>query len=94
MEIGIGQRITGNELMQQIPTHWKSWCQRVAWTDTWLDVRQWFAKKLAELPAEHHYDAAGNSWQPRAVFRRNVYLLAGTWTPFLMGAGLMVRSIS
>jgi N-carbamoyl-L-amino-acid hydrolase len=35
--------------------------QRVAWTDTWLDARQWFAKKLAELPAEHHYDAAGNS---------------------------------
>ena len=68
--------------------------QRVAWTDTWLAARQWFAKKLAELPAEHHYDAAGNSWQPRAVFRRNVYLLAGTWTPFLMGVGLMVRSIS
>jgi hypothetical protein len=32
--------------------------QRVAWTDTWLGARQWFAKKLAELPAEHHYDAA------------------------------------
>lgn len=45
MEIGIGQRITGNELMQQIPTHWRSWCQRVAWTDTWPDARQWFAKK-------------------------------------------------
>ena len=36
--------------------------QRVAWTDTWLGARQWFAKKLAELPVEHHYDAAGNSW--------------------------------
>ena len=36
--------------------------QRVAWTDTWLGARQWFAKKLAELPVEHHYDAAGNNW--------------------------------
>jgi beta-ureidopropionase / N-carbamoyl-L-amino-acid hydrolase len=36
--------------------------QRVAWTDTWLSAREWFAKKLAELPVEHHYDAAGNNW--------------------------------
>ncbi len=36
--------------------------QRVAWTDTWLNARQWFVKKLAQLPVDHHYDAAGNSW--------------------------------
>jgi beta-ureidopropionase / N-carbamoyl-L-amino-acid hydrolase len=36
--------------------------QRLAWTDTWLSARQWFARKLAELPVEHHYDAAGNNW--------------------------------
>src|ERR1700730_2583704 len=36
--------------------------QRVAWTDTWLKARQWFAGKLAGLPVEHHYDAAGNNW--------------------------------
>src|SRR5438445_3071806 len=36
--------------------------QRVAWTDTWLCAREWFAKKLAELPVEHHYDTAGNNW--------------------------------
>ena len=36
--------------------------QRVAWTDTWLTAREWFAKKLADLPVEHHYDAAGNNW--------------------------------
>ena len=36
--------------------------QRVAWTDTWLKARDWYAKKLAELPIEHHYDAAGNNW--------------------------------
>jgi N-carbamoyl-L-amino-acid hydrolase len=36
--------------------------QRVAWTDTWLKAREWFAGKLAGLPVEHHYDAAGNNW--------------------------------
>ena len=29
---------------------------------TWLKARAWFQSKLAELPVEHHYDAAGNSW--------------------------------
>jgi N-carbamoyl-L-amino-acid hydrolase len=36
--------------------------QRVAWTDTWLKARDWFAGKLKELPVEHHYDTAGNHW--------------------------------
>lgn len=36
--------------------------QRVAWTDTWLRAREWFASKVKELPVEHHYDAAGNNW--------------------------------
>jgi beta-ureidopropionase / N-carbamoyl-L-amino-acid hydrolase len=36
--------------------------QRVAWTDTWLKAREWFAGKLTGLPVEHHYDAAGNNW--------------------------------
>ena len=36
--------------------------QRVAWTDTWLQAREWFASKLQGLPVEHHYDAAGNNW--------------------------------
>lgn len=36
--------------------------QRVAWTDTWLQAREWLATKSAELPVEHHYDAAGNNW--------------------------------
>lgn len=39
-----------------------SGAQRVAWTDTWLKAREWFAGKLAVLPVEHHYDAAGNNW--------------------------------
>ncbi|MEZ4630254.1 MAG: Zn-dependent hydrolase [Deinococcales bacterium] len=36
--------------------------QRVAWSDTWLKARAWFKEKLAELPVEHHEDAAGNLW--------------------------------
>jgi hydantoinase/carbamoylase family amidase len=36
--------------------------QRVAWTDTWLKARDWFASKIKNLPVEHHYDAAGNNW--------------------------------
>jgi hydantoinase/carbamoylase family amidase len=36
--------------------------QRVAWTDTWLKAREWFASKLKDLPVEQHYDAAGNNW--------------------------------
>src|SRR5947208_1529978 len=36
--------------------------QRVAWTDTWLEAREWFASKAKELPVEQHHDAAGNSW--------------------------------
>ena len=36
--------------------------QRVAWTDTWLKAREWFAGKVRELPVEHHYDSAGNNW--------------------------------
>src|SRR2546426_1772859 len=36
--------------------------QRVAWTDTWLKGREWFASKVKELPVEQRFDAAGNSW--------------------------------
>lgn len=36
--------------------------QRVAWTDTWLEAREWFETKLNGLPVEHHFDAAGNGW--------------------------------
>src|SRR5271165_6454121 len=36
--------------------------QRLAWSDTWLKARQWFTSKLAGLPVEDHYDAAGNRW--------------------------------
>src|ERR1700739_2875226 len=35
--------------------------QRVAWTDTWLKAREWFASKVKALPVDHHNEAAGNN---------------------------------
>lgn len=40
--------------------------QRVAWSPVWLRARAWFETKLADLPIEHHYDAAGNHWMTLA----------------------------
>jgi N-carbamoyl-L-amino-acid hydrolase len=40
--------------------------QRLAWSPVWLKARSWFESKLRELPVEHHYDAAGNSWSTLA----------------------------
>src|SRR5258708_20101335 len=36
--------------------------QRVAWTDTWLKAREWFASKVKGVTDEQHVEAAGNSW--------------------------------
>src|ERR1700676_3499114 len=36
--------------------------QRVAWTDTWLQAREWFLTKVKKLGALYHQDAAGNNW--------------------------------
>ena len=36
--------------------------QRVAWTDTWAQAREWLAGKLAETGAEVETDPAGNQW--------------------------------
>lgn len=36
--------------------------QRVAWTPVWQQARDWFTSKLAGLPVERHFDAAGNHW--------------------------------
>jgi beta-ureidopropionase / N-carbamoyl-L-amino-acid hydrolase len=51
--------------------------QRVAWTDTWLQAREWFLSKLEELPVEQHYDAAGNNWVTLAGESERTLLLGG-----------------
>jgi beta-ureidopropionase / N-carbamoyl-L-amino-acid hydrolase len=51
--------------------------QRVAWTDTWLKARDWFASKIKELPVEHHYDSAGNNWVTLPGKSEKALLLGG-----------------
>ena len=57
------QELTGDE----------NGAQRVAWTDTWEQAREWLRGKLAWLELEEEIDAAGNQWftlqgaSPRAV---------------------------
>jgi hydantoinase/carbamoylase family amidase len=36
--------------------------QRVAWTETWEQAREWLRRKVAETGAEETIDAAGNQW--------------------------------
>jgi hydantoinase/carbamoylase family amidase len=36
--------------------------QRVAWSDTWIQAREWLAAKLADLPLELEEDEAANQW--------------------------------
>ena len=36
--------------------------QRVAWTDTWTQAKEWLSGKLAPLGVEEETDAAGNQW--------------------------------
>jgi N-carbamoyl-L-amino-acid hydrolase len=36
--------------------------QRVAWTDTWEQARDWLREKLAPVGGEESVDAAGNQW--------------------------------
>jgi beta-ureidopropionase / N-carbamoyl-L-amino-acid hydrolase len=51
--------------------------QRVAWTETWLKAREWFQTKLACLPVEQHYDAAGNNWVTLPGNSKEALLLGG-----------------
>jgi len=51
--------------------------QRVAWTDTWLAARQWFASKLEGLPVKRHRDAAGNGWVTLPGESERALLLGG-----------------
>ncbi len=51
--------------------------QRVAWTDTWLKAREWFQSKLSDLPVEHHYDTAGNSWTTLPGQSEKVLIIGG-----------------
>ncbi len=51
--------------------------QRVAWTDTWLHAREWFAGKLDDLPVTYEHDSAGNVWVTLAGESDTSLLLGG-----------------
>lgn len=51
--------------------------QRVAWTPAWTQAREWFASKIAGLPVEQHYDAAGNGWVTLKGESERALLLGG-----------------
>src|SRR5215831_1376374 len=36
--------------------------QRVAWTDTWAEAREWLSARLDGVPVEEQIDEAGNQW--------------------------------
>jgi N-carbamoyl-L-amino-acid hydrolase len=61
--MGIDAKRTVRELKElRELTENQDGAQRLAWTETWLKAREWFASKLGDLPVEQHYDAAGNNW--------------------------------
>src|SRR5438105_13619120 len=46
------QELTGDE----------NGAQRVAWTETWEQAREWLRGKLEALPVDEEIDEAGNQW--------------------------------
>src|SRR6266508_3415159 len=46
------RELTGNE----------DGAQRVAWTPTWVQAKEWLAEKLEGSGADEHTDEAGNQW--------------------------------
>ena len=79
--------------------------QRLAWSPMWLKARAWFLTKLRELPAEHHYDAAGNSWTTLKGEQEKALILGshldsvpnGGWLDGalgVMGAYAVLRSVA
>jgi beta-ureidopropionase / N-carbamoyl-L-amino-acid hydrolase len=51
--------------------------QRVAWTDTWAQAREWLRGKLDGLPLEFEFDEAGNQWWTLPGASERVVLIGG-----------------
>jgi N-carbamoyl-L-amino-acid hydrolase len=51
--------------------------QRVCWTETWAQARQWLRTKLAELPVTVEQDEAGNLWATLPGQRAEALLIGG-----------------
>src|SRR5712691_9511461 len=61
------QELTGDE----------NGAQRVAWTDTWQQAREWLPGKLAGTGAEETIDPAGNQWFTLAGDSDRALLIGG-----------------
>jgi N-carbamoyl-L-amino-acid hydrolase len=61
------QELTGDE----------NGAQRVAWTDTWEQAREWLRGKVAGTGVEETIDAAGNQWFTLAGDSERALLLGG-----------------
>jgi N-carbamoyl-L-amino-acid hydrolase len=59
--------LTGNE----------NGAQRVAWTDTWEQAREWLRGKVASTGAQEHIDEAGNQWFTLAGRSERALLIGG-----------------
>ena len=51
--------------------------QRVAWTDTWQQGREWLARKLEGAGVEEEIDEAGNQWFTLAGASERAVLIGG-----------------
>jgi len=61
------QELTGDE----------NGAQRVAWTETWQQAREWLRGKLAGTGAQETIDAAGNQWFTLAGDSQRALLIGG-----------------
>jgi beta-ureidopropionase / N-carbamoyl-L-amino-acid hydrolase len=51
--------------------------QRVAWTDTWAQAREWLRSTLDGVPVEEEIDEAGNQWFTLAGDSERALLIGG-----------------
>jgi hydantoinase/carbamoylase family amidase len=61
------QELTGDE----------NGAQRVAWTETWANAREWLREKVASTGAEEEVDEAGNQWFTLPGSSERALLLGG-----------------
>jgi hydantoinase/carbamoylase family amidase len=61
------QELTGDE----------NGAQRVAWTDTWAEAREWLRSRLDGVPVEEEVDEAGNQWFTLAGETERAVLIGG-----------------
>jgi N-carbamoyl-L-amino-acid hydrolase len=61
------RELTGNE----------DGAQRVAWSDTWVQAKEWLSAKVSPLGAEEEIDEAGNQWFTLAGDSERALLIGG-----------------